>query len=202
QRARASRASVREGERSSTPGCVKIHLGCAEGLDADADLNVAQLANKVVVSGQRAHGPAQEDVGGWLHEAVAVDYALSFIPENGLPGIGRKHRRTSLFHLQKQRIAFTGHEQQDPAARAYAADAHDFNGSIAELVSIEQRLNRVRQSFPVSRDRIHDYFLDLPWRMSTGVKDCGKLVFDDRKFFLVFDQFREDVVGSVASLLF
>ena len=38
--------------------------------------------------------------------------------------------------------------------------------------------------------------------MSARVKDCGKLIFDARKFCLVFDQFRENVVGSVATLLF
>src|SRR5437660_5947408 len=130
-----------ERERSATPGCVKIHLGCAEGLNANADLNVPQLANEVVVSGQCALGPTQEDVGRRLHQAVAVDYALSLIYENALPGTGRQHRRTSLFHLQKQWVAFSGHEQQDPAPRAYTAHAYDFNGGIAELVPIEQRLN-------------------------------------------------------------
>ena len=50
---RGARARVGERERPSTPGGVEIHFGGAEGLHADADLDVPQLADKEVSLGAR-----------------------------------------------------------------------------------------------------------------------------------------------------
>ena len=138
-----------ERERPAAPGGVELHLGAAEGLHADADLDVPQLADEEVAL--RALRPPEEHVAGGLHEPVAVDDALAVVGEDARAGVRLQHRGARLLDLEEEGVALAGHEEEHPAGGADAADPHHLDGGVAELVAVEQRLVRVGERGPVAR---------------------------------------------------
>src|SRR3954462_14417266 len=68
--------------------------------------------------------PAEHDVAGGLHQPLAFDDPLSVVGELALAEVRLEHRTLGLLALQEQWVAvIVAEHQQDPGARADAADA-------------------------------------------------------------------------------
>src|SRR5262249_17242408 len=117
---RGARASMCECQRPATPCGIQIHLAGPEGFHSDADFDVSQLANEIVMPLQGPLSPSQEYIAGRLHQPVAIYDPLARIGEYTSTCVGLEHRTTSFFNLQKQRITFACHEQHDPAPCSHA----------------------------------------------------------------------------------
>jgi len=98
ERDRTSGTGVGERERPATT-CVEVSARGAEGFDADADLDVPQLAMKKCAW---AVGPAEEHVAGGLHEPVAVHDALAVVVEDARAGVRLQHRGARLLDLEEE----------------------------------------------------------------------------------------------------
>src|ERR1700683_974314 len=115
------------------------------GLGVEAELPVSQLPD-VEVPGHTVRGridpePAEEDVAGCLHQALAFDDSLTLVVELARSGELAQYRRTGLLDLQEQRIGrVLAQHEQDPAARADAANADHLPRYVGglELVLIDQ----------------------------------------------------------------
>ena len=96
-------------------------------LEVDGALPVPELPAVVVALVAVEPGrsvPTEEDVARGLHQSLAFDYALAAVLELAPAEVGLQHRILGLLDLEEQWIVGVASEHQDdPAARADAADA-------------------------------------------------------------------------------
>src|SRR5207342_1773487 len=101
-------ARVGSGERPTTGPAIEGHPGGGHALDVGVHLPVPQLAYVEVsvyaVVQARGAEPAQEDVAGRLHEALAYDDPLTLVLELARPVERGQHRRRGFLDLQEQRV--------------------------------------------------------------------------------------------------
>ncbi len=102
-------------------------------------------------------GPAEEDVGGRLQQALALDHAPAVMLVVARADERLEHRGAGLLDLQEQRVAgVPPDEQRHPAAGADAADSHHLAGDVDEPVAIEQLPSVGRQALAVAGERLTD----------------------------------------------
>src|SRR5215470_6510230 len=98
-----ARARVRAGERPPTGFRVLPHGPWREELGERLELHVAELA-QVEVTTLGPDRPAQEQVAGCLHEALAYHHPLATIGIGGGARVGLEHRAACFLHLEEERI--------------------------------------------------------------------------------------------------
>src|SRR5690242_206913 len=128
---------MRERERPAAPSSINVHLRGSEGLHANADLDVPQLADEVVTLITVTIAPSEEHVARRLHEPVPVHHPLAVVRERALACVRLQHRSAGLLNLEKEGIAVASHEQVYPAVGSDTADADHLEGYVADLVSVE-----------------------------------------------------------------
>ena len=106
-----------------------------------------------MAAGLQTHHPAQEYVAGGLHQALAINHALSVRRKRTAAGVWLEHRSVRFLDLKKQRSGLRVAEQRHLAERPDAADADDFEGHIEQIEPIEQhsRGHRERVAIPLER---------------------------------------------------
>ena len=121
--------------------------------------------------------PAEHDVAGGLREPLALDDALAVLGERALAQERLEHRRLRLLELQEQRIVVVAAEHQDdPGARAHAADADDLAGRVDVAIALEQPPPVGAQRPPVRADEPVDERLDLrPRRRPVCTSSIGTI---------------------------
>ena len=87
----------------------------------------------------RPCGPAEEDIAGRLHRALAGHDALARVAKGTGAAVGLQYRPARFLELQEKRIAVAGHQQQDAAERAHAAHAHHLDGVVYDLEAVQQQ---------------------------------------------------------------
>src|SRR5439155_6804570 len=121
---RVSGAGMSSREGGAAEASIVGEAASVRAVDLRGALHVAELSDVGVEAvGAR---PAEEDVAGRLHDSLTDNDALPLVSVRGPPRVGREHRRLGLLDLEKEgvEIGDTG-EQDDEAACAHAADAHD-----------------------------------------------------------------------------
>ena len=63
-------------------------------------------------------GPTEEHVAGGLHEPVAVHDPLAVVGKDARTRVRLQHRGAGLLHLEEERIALAGHEEEHEADRS------------------------------------------------------------------------------------
>src|SRR5262249_39672178 len=121
---------------------VQRELWRLDSAEVDRDLPVPELPD-VEVPGRSIEvvsaRPAEEDVAHRLAQPLALDDPLTVAHARTAAEHGLEHRRLRFLELQEERIAFVPAEQQEnPAARADAADADDLAREVAVAKSGEQ----------------------------------------------------------------
>ena len=92
--AKATAQAARIGEIREVGGIFRI--------DRHRNLHVAQLAHVKMAAGLQTDHPAQEHVAGGLHQALAVNHALSVRRKQAPAGAWLEHRSARFLDLQKQ----------------------------------------------------------------------------------------------------
>src|SRR5271165_1993947 len=139
-----------------------------ERVDVRAALPVLELAYVVIASDAVEPPdvlPAQEDVGGRLHQPLTRDHALAVVRVGTGPEETFEHRRLCLLDLQEQRIIMVPAEQQhDVAAGADAAHAHHLVRRVDVAVLLEGVV-MTPQGAPVRAEQLLDQRVRiLPFR--------------------------------------
>src|SRR5262245_46878387 len=138
-----ARPRVCPGERLGAHLRVDPHPLRDHRLDLGRALHVAQLPDVEVawppVQAVLDAVPAQEDVAGRLHQALARHHTLAVVGIRALADEALEDRLLRLLHLQEQGILVVpAQEQPDPRARADAADADHLPGQMDETELLEQ----------------------------------------------------------------
>lgn len=168
--------------------CSSAVFSCAV-LDDGRDLHVAQLAH-VDVAAQRGARPAEEDIAGRLHQALAGHHALPLVGVQALACMGLQHRRARLLHLQEQRVVVRGHEQAHAADGADAADADHLECVVEEVIAVEQRARVLGQAVAVEGEHLGIVGRGPRGLIGRGVEDQRRLVLDARAGALLRHQLR------------
>src|SRR5271165_3862399 len=87
-------------------GVDRQHLGVI-GLDQHAELHVTQLTH-VEVPPLWPRGPTEEQVGGRLHQPLALNHPFAVMGIGALAGIGLQDGSVCFLHLQEERVARDG----------------------------------------------------------------------------------------------
>jgi hypothetical protein len=151
---RVSRACVGTGQCLATRGSELGKPGRDEFRGRD-DLHVAELANVVILTVQRA--PSDEDVGGTLDQPLSLDHPCPVTGGAARLGVFLVHRRPSLLDLQEQRVR-TGAPLQEHQidSHAHAAYSHDLADHIDHGEPVEQGAPVGLESHPVLRQQAVD----------------------------------------------
>ncbi len=124
-------------QRPSADFRVMLELAGGKAFDGHRKFHIPQLADEKVLPGFGPQ-PAQEDVAGGLHQALADHDAFSLVVEGALARIWLQHRAARLFDLQQQGIFVVAKEQPDETTRGHAADADDPPRKVFQAVAVEQ----------------------------------------------------------------
>ena len=136
--------------------------GC---LDGERALPVLELADVEVAWLPVEAGadvlPAEEDVAGRLHQALAGDDPLAAVRVLALADESLQHRRLRLLDLQEQRVLLVdAEEEHDPGAGADAADPDHLTGEVDEPELLEQVAAVGLERPAVGADQVADLVLD------------------------------------------
>lgn len=109
----AAGLGVGVGQGTSADSCISGEGTFVIVLEVRRDLHVAQLAH-VEVAAAGAGGPAEEEVAGGLHQALALDHPLAFVAgaQLGFDVVG-EHRAVGFLELQEERLLLGIGEQRD-----------------------------------------------------------------------------------------
>ena len=133
--------------------------------------------------------PAEHDVAGGLHQALAFDHALAVVCVLALAQERLEHRGLCLLELQEQRIVVVAADHQhDPRAGADAADTDDLARRVDVAEALEQVLAIALQRAPVAAVHAARELLDivaagevLDRHDQRRVADDPRLAVDDRR---------------------
>ncbi|MCY1516800.1 hypothetical protein D9M68_514540 [compost metagenome] len=175
-------------------------------------LHVAQLAH-VEVPPERPLGPAQEQVAGRLHQALALDHAAPLVRRLRPLEETRHHRARGFLDLQEQRLVMLVDHQQDHAARADAADPDHLEGLVVAREMAQQPAPVGRQRRQVVLERLFQRLLGIchgqpvvarieQRLLATYMEDGGRRVQDPPAAFHAFGQLgQQRFVGTVGRAL-
>src|SRR5262245_36625359 len=158
---------MRPSKRPTANLCVDEKLAWKDSLEVGGALPVPELAEIEVawLSGEirlRTH-PTEKDVACGLHQPLALDHSLSVVGVWGFAQHGLKDRWPGFLALEKKRVGVVPTEHQDdPTARADAADPDDLPGQVNEAVALEQLSPVARKCPPITPDQVVDFIGDLP----------------------------------------
>ena len=94
---------------------------------------------EVVVDAERPGAPAEEDVTGGLHEALALDDPAAVVVVLAGPDERLEHGRIGLLELEEEHVVVVAPLEQDEVTTgADTADADDLEGDVDEPVALEQ----------------------------------------------------------------
>jgi hypothetical protein len=125
-----------------------------------AQLPQVEVADLPVEAGQPV--PTEENVAGGLHQALPGDNALAAVGVLAFADEPFQHRFLSFFRLQEQRVLVVPPEhEQNPGARANAADADDLPGHVGVVEVLQQVPPVGLKGAPVAPDDAPDLPLDL-----------------------------------------
>ena len=99
--------------------------------------------------------PAEHDVARGLHQALAFDDALPGVGEPTRAQVRLEHGRPGLLELEEQRVlVIVAEHEQDPRARADAADADHLARRVCVVEALEQVAAVVGQGATVGADDV------------------------------------------------
>jgi hypothetical protein len=82
--------------------------------------------------------PAEKQVGGRLHQPLALDHPLAVLGIDAFAGIGLQDRFVGLLDLQEERVVGDRHHQRHHAQGPDAADADHLDRRVDQAIAVEQ----------------------------------------------------------------
>ena len=162
---RVPRACVRACQRPATHPGVSRHRRGVHRLHDRRTLAVPQLPDEEVpVNAVDPVGPhpAEHHVARGLHQALALDDALTVAGISALAEEGFQHRCLGLLGLEEQRVLVVVADQEhDPGTGADTSDADHLAGGVAEAEPLEEVPMIPRQGSPVAVQDVQEGVLDL-----------------------------------------
>src|SRR5271157_5182912 len=135
-------------QRPAAQGGVRYQRARPKRFHFRGDLHVAELTNVVIVPLRAA--PAEEDVAGCLHQALAFHHPIPLVCVATLAPRRLQYRPARFLDLQEERIVVV-QKEGNHAAGPHAAHTHDFHDCVLVAITLVQtspiRLQRLLISF-------------------------------------------------------
>ena len=149
---RVAGAGVRPGQRLAAGGG-ELDQARRDQLGGRDDLHVAELPDVVVLAVQRA--PADEDVGGALHQPLAVDHPLAVIDLHARASMALVHGPPGLLDLKEQRVgAGAALEQHQVDLHPHTAHPDHLPHHVHHREPVEQAPPVLLEGQPVLRQQV------------------------------------------------
>jgi hypothetical protein len=143
---RVSGSGVSFAESPSAKRSVPVQIWRVHSFDGGFDLGVAQLAHiEMPWRISRETHPAEENVAGSLHNALANHNALTMVCELARAGVRFDEGLSGLLELQEEWIVVIGNEEGDAAQQSDASHSNDLIRFIDLPVSIHKNVALYRK---------------------------------------------------------